>query len=363
MKQQMRLQQDGSIIEETPEMIAAEGKDEERKQKLDEASNSVIELMGRDTEKNWVELYLVIAKVEEEQLYRPEYKSLTAWGAALAERGKFNLRELWRKKRAGEVYRAYERRKEALGKTARPLEQVDARGVSPRNLEMVAKIAGGDRKSEERMIDQLSAGKLTRKQLESLWDAAKAAGAKVRKSRHDAAGEELKEEVQTTITAAGIVAAIQNANDGSWLPEEHKKRPWIKDKYRVFTEVPAYTGSTDRPARIDAVVIETFGCEYMTDVIIHAIEIKVSESDLLRDVKMGEYAEFADYMWLAVPTELQTAAEAHIDELQGSQTWGLLLIETDPETEEDRLSVARTPKRVDGGFRGKVCEYLVAQYI
>ncbi len=362
MKQQMRLQQDGSIVEETPEMIAAEGKDEERKQKLDEASNSVIELMGRDTEKNWVELYLVIAKVEEEKLYQPEYKSLTAWGAALAERGKFNLRELWRKKRAGEVYRAYERRKEALGKVARPLEQVDARGVSPRNLEMVAKIAGGDRKTEERMIDQLSAGKLTRKQLESLWDAAKAAGAKVRRSRHDAA-EEPKEEVQETITAARIVATIQSASGGSWLPEEHKKRPWIKDKYRVFTEVPAYTGSTDRPARIDAVVIETFGTEYMTDVVIHAIEIKISESDLLRDVKMGEYAEFADYMWLAVPEELKDVAETHIDELQGSQTWGLLLITIDPETEEDCLSVARVPKRIDGGFRGKVCEYLVAQYI
>lgn len=361
MKQQMRLQQDGSIIEETPEMIAAEGNEAQRKQKLDEASNSVLELMGKDTEKNWVELYLIIAEVEEEQLYKPEYKSLTAWGAALAQRGKFNLRELWRKKRAGEVYRAYERRKEALGKMARPLEQVDARGVSPRNLEMVAKIAGGDKKAEERMIDQLSAGRLTRKQLAGLWDTAKAAGAKVRRSRHDAV-KEANEETQA-ITAARIVATIQSASDGSWLPEEHKKRPWIKDKYRVFTEVPVYLGTTDRPARIDAVVVETFGVEYMTDVIIHAIEIKISESDLLRDVKMGEYAEFADYMWLAVPEELKDVAEAHIDELQVSQTWGLLLIETDPETEEDRLSVARTPKRVDGGFRGKVCEYLVAQYI
>ena len=362
MKQQMRLQQDGTIVEETPEMIAAEGDEAQRKQKLNEASNSVLELMGKDTEKNWVELYLIIAEVEEEQLYKPEYKSLTAWGAALAERGKFNLRELWRKKRAGEVYRAYERRKEALGKVARPWEPVDARGVSPRNLEMVAKIAGGDKKAEERMIDQLSAGKLTRKQLEGLWDTAKAAGAKVRKSRHDVV-EEPKEEGQKAITAARIVAAIQSASDGSWLPEEHKKRPWIKDKYRVFTEVPVYLGTTAHPVRIDAVVIETFGCEYMTDVIIHAIEIKISESDLQRDVKMGEYAKCADYMWMAVPEGLKDAAKAHIDELQVSQKWGLLIITTDPETEEDHLSVARIPKRVDGGFRGEVCEYLVAQYI
>jgi hypothetical protein len=363
MEKQMRLLHDGEIVLETPEMLAEEGNAAERKQKLDKASDTVIELMGRDTEKNWVNLYLIIAEVEEEQLYRPEYKSITAWGKALAERGGFHLRELWRRKRAGETYREYERRKEALGKNARPLEQVTAqtKSVNPRNLETIVKIAGGDKKMEERLIDQLAAGKIGRSQLEGMWESAKGAGAKTRKNQYDEAAQD---DVQSrAMTAARIVAAIQNANDGTWLPEEHKKRPWIKDKYRVFTEVPVYTGSTDRPARIDAVTIETFGCEYMTDVVVHAIEIKVSESDLMRDVKMGEYADFADYMWVAVPEELKEAAENHIDELQGSQTWGLLLIKTDPETEEDHLLVARKPKLIKGIMRGKVCEYLVAQYI
>lgn len=363
MEKQMRLLHNGEIVQETPEMLAEEGNAAERKQKLDKASDTVIELMSRDTEKNWVDLYLAIAEVEEEQLYRPEYKSITAWGKALAERGGFHLRELWRRKRAGETYREYERRKEALGKNAQPLEQIttQTKSVNPRNLETIVKIAGGDKKMEERLIDQLAAGKIGRSQLEGMWESAKGAGAKTRKNQYD---EATQDDVQSrAMTAARIVAAIQNANDGTWLPEEHKKRPWIKDKYRVFTEVPVYTGSTDRPARIDAVTIETFGCEYMTDVVVHAIEIKVSESDLMRDVKMGEYADFADYMWLAVPEELKEAAENHIDELQGSQTWGLLLIKTDPETEEDHLLVARKPKLIKGIMRGKVCEYLVAQYI
>ena len=41
---------------------------ERRKKELENASNTVIELMGKETEKNWIELYLVIAKVEEEKL-------------------------------------------------------------------------------------------------------------------------------------------------------------------------------------------------------------------------------------------------------------------------------------------------------
>ena len=362
--EQMRLLHDGSIVQETPEMIAKEGDAAERKKKLDKASDTVIELMGKETEKNWVDLYLTIAEVEEEKLYLPEYKSLTAWGTALAERGKFRLRELWRRKRAGETYREYERRKEIMGKPVRPLEQVAAetKRITPRNLETIVKIAGGDKKVEERLIDQLADGEMSRSRLEAMWDTVKGSGATVRKSRHGAIpkGERME---SGAVTAARIIAAIQCANDGSWLPEEHKKRPWIKDKYRVFTEVPVYTGSTDRPARIDAVVVETFGSEYMTDVVMHSIEIKVSKSDLLKDVKMGEYADFADYMWLAVPEELKEDAENHMDELQGTQTWGLLLIKLDPQTGKDCLYVARTPKLIKGVMRGKVCEYLVAQYV
>ena len=78
---------------------------------------------------------------------------------------------------------------------------------------------------------------------------------------------------------------------------------------------------------------------------------------------MGDYADFSDYMWLAVPAELRADAEKHIDDLQGNQTWGLLLLDTDPETEMDRLVVARKPKKVYGLMRGKVFEYLVAKYI
>ena len=111
--QQMRIQQDGSIIPETPELLTSEEDDAVRKEKLAKASDEVLELMKRNSDKGWIELFLIVDKVEEEQLYLPEYKSITAWGQALADRGGFRLRELWRRKRAGSAYREYEKLKEA----------------------------------------------------------------------------------------------------------------------------------------------------------------------------------------------------------------------------------------------------------
>ena len=70
--QQMRIQQDGSIIPETPELLTREEDDAVRKEKLAKASDEVLELMKRNSDKGWIELFLIVDKVEEEQLYLPE---------------------------------------------------------------------------------------------------------------------------------------------------------------------------------------------------------------------------------------------------------------------------------------------------
>ena len=400
--QQMRVQLDGSIVAETSELIASEADEERRKEELEEVSQEVIKLMGKDADKScWIELFTIIHKVEEDQLYLPEYKSLNAWMSAIAERGGFEKRELWRRKRAGEAYKEYERQKEIQGKRVRELEQLaGTRGLTPRNLETITKIAGGNPKVKEKLIDRLVAGKVTGAELNKQWKAAKEAGAKVRKTRHDdpemedkELEKELEEELneamkdmsdedrekaeaiketpeerrQKIVTAGRIVAAIQAANDGEWLPDKSKdtNRPWSLKKYRVYTETAVYMGTTEKPIHMDAVVAETMGCVNLTDMMLHVIEIKISENDLKRDHKMQEYARCADYMWLAVPEELKTEAEKYIDESQGKNNiWGLMLLHE--EEEGDHLIIARTPKRIDmigGPLRGKLFESLAAKYL
>jgi hypothetical protein len=48
------------------------------------------------------------------------------------------------------------------------------------------------------------------------------------------------------------------------------------------------------------------------ELILHGIEIKVSESDLQKDSKYTEYKDFVNYLWLAVPVELKLLAKNNV---------------------------------------------------
>lgn len=99
---------------------------------------------------------------------------------------------------------------------------------------------------------------------------------------------------------------LPSSNDGEWLPDKSKdtNRPWSLKKYRVYTETAVYMGTTEKPIHMDAVVAETMGCVNLTDMMLHVIEIKISENDLKRDTRCRSMQGAADYMWLAVPEEL-----------------------------------------------------------
>ena len=83
-------------------------------------------------------------------------------------------------------------------------------------------------------------------------------------------------------------------------------------------EVPDATGFRNRPRRIDTIAV---GCWPSRGLYLHAIEIKVSRSDFLREMKAPEKAEkiarHCDRMFLAAPKGL-----VQPDELPGP--WGLL---------------------------------------
>ena len=330
--------------------------DDRRAAELAAIDDEICEIM-RTGNSRWTELYAVIHKVETEELYKPAYKSLTAWARALAQRGGFALRELWRDKKAGEFYSEYAVRQAAKNRHVPELTDIRVGrregkpSISPHNFEVVRKIAGGDDKTADKLIDGMLAGRLKAKELDEIWKAKRKEGVQIRKSRHEEfkvsrqpSENELKE--SGGLTAADIVMALQM--DHSWLPEEPKKRPYVYDKYKVFTEVPMPSGTTDHPARVDALACETYGVDHLNAVFLHAIEIKVSLHDLQDDIKMSEYAEFADSMWIAVPDTpiMVQAAQAKADEMQGSeQLYGVLAIATKT-SEENGADRADSPVRV-----------------
>ena len=82
---------------------------------------------------------------------------------------------------------------------------------------------------------------------------------------------------------------------------------------------------------------------YSNHVNIHCIENKVSKNDLIRDHKMGEYADYGDYFWLCIPKELLKIAESYV--VKG---WGILLVD-----ENETITVARRAEKRKCLFREK----------
>lgn len=369
---QLEIKADGKISEVDINAIVS---DSERAKACEVASERILAVMGSE-KGSWVAVYRLLEAVDSKELWRPAFHSFTAWARSLAERGGFPLRELWRYRKAGRYYEEYAERCRKRGKSVPELENADNTYIgqlSPRNFERIDKIAEGNVRTRDRLISRMLSGKLRAPELESIWKAKKASGAHVRTSRHDEYTAQNDDAETPKMTAEAVVEAITCASDGEWLPVRKKHLPGMRYKYKVMTEVPCHTGSTDRPARIDALIAETYGVDQVDEVLLHAIEIKVSKSDLLRDVKMGEYADFADYMYLCVPDdpELLQLAESHVDELQGSQQWGILAVRWDTEkndsgadaTARPALRVVRRPERLPGVMRDKTLAYLVQKLI
>ena len=127
--------------------------------------------------------------------------------------------------------------------------------------------------------------------------------------------ENIKDLKTATLTAIDVVNALKKNN---WLDVKKEGRKSFKDfyeqdKYKVFTEFPVFAGTTRNSRRIDALI-----CENLTEerwkLNLHAVEIKVSKSDLVNDHKYTEYADFTDFIWLAIPEELVAdARETKLD--------------------------------------------------
>ena len=332
--------------------------------------NEICSLMKVGTTK-WVELYRMIAKVEAEELYRPEFSTLSAWATNLAKRGGFILRELWRYKKSGEFYEGFVKRQVAAGRKVKTLETVvDEKKVfaSPRAFETIRKIAGGDHEKEDHLISKLVKGEINGSQLQQMWKTEKENGAKVLKSRHDsytdkaeissedgdldAVDGNLEDDSDVAsrhMTASDIVQALMEHHD--WLPEPEIHLPYISDKYRVFSEFPVYAAGTSSSARMDALVVETIGSGKIDRVFLHGIEIKIDIHDLENDVKMYQYMDFCDSFWIAVPEHLRDAALLYARErLAGA---GVLIVS------EAGIEVATEAKIQPGIMRDKALEHLV----
>lgn len=296
---------------------------------------------------NWSSFYLLLKKVEEGKLWEGAYNSFTAWIKHFANANKIQESVLWNRRKAGEIYQNYYARKLEKQEKVADIQTVD---IAQDSLILIEKIARKDEELQKELIDKAINKELKKKDLQEAYriikakkDAEKELRAELKK---DNISEEEKKKITAniedlktaTLTAIDVVNALKNNN---WLEVKKEGRKSFKDfyeqdKYKVFTEFPVFAGTTRNSRRIDALICENLTGERWK-LNLHAVEIKVSKSDLVNDHKYTEYADFTDFLWLAIPEELiEIARETKLDKC------GILVIK------DGKVQVIEQAQKLDG---------------
>lgn len=309
-------------------------------------------IITRD-KKNWTHFYILLKEVEQNELWRDNFKSFTAWVKDFCIKTKTHESIIWARKKAGEVYQNYANVQKEKGIDVADITEID---VAQDTLVLLDKIS--------RKAPQLGA-ELTEKALnkeikkKDLQEAYKTIRSKSENSFIDnnisdlkIESEQIKEEI---VTAGEIVTTLYSIE---WLgANKEKKRKYFKtsfeqNKYRAFTEFPVFTGTSRKSRRMDILIAENVTSKNTWQLNLHGVEIKVSKSDLLNDTKYTEYAEFVDYLWLAVPVSLLDAARE-----TKPRKCGIIVINN------KRAEIAEQAERINGARKYETLMSLVLKIL
>lgn len=274
----------------------------EKKETLKTVENELTKLLNLD-KKNWTHFYVLIKKVEDEELWKDNYSSFTQWVKEFAVRTKTHESIIWNRKKAGKVYETYQKIREQQGIETPSIEETN---VSADSLVILDKINRYDQEVASKLVDKVINKEITKKDLREVYKSIRPYNIS-----NDPRALPVEKEDRDFITANDIVSTLCNIE---WLGlKEKPKRNFFKsafeqNKYRTFTEFPVYTGTTKKSRRMDMLIAENITSNNTWELNLHCIEIKVSKGDLRHDFKYTEYSPFVDYTWLAIPKQLKEDA-------------------------------------------------------
>lgn len=279
--------------------------------------------------RTWVEFYKLLKEVEEQRLYEEKgFKSFTNWVKKFATNNKIHESVIWSRKKAGRVYEKYQQRQAEKGIEVAPIEELD---VSADSLVLVEKIANKDSELGAEMIEKVLDNQLTRADLRRTYKLLRDANTKDETNDNPTIEEAAGEPVEVKLSDAKTTAILTNKlvkYCDFWLSkfgaalgmaEPNLFREVGKEsnmKCKAITEFPVYTSTSRKSRRIDVLTVENYYSEQGT-LHLHGIEVKASESDLKRDKKYSEYAEFVDFLWIAIPIELLEIALIEVPDTYG----------------------------------------------
>lgn len=279
---------------------------------MKEYENELIVILNAD-KNNWTRFYLLMKDIEEKQLYKElNLNSFTAWVKTFSIKNKIHESVIWNRKKAGKVYENYISVQKDKGIEVAPIEKAQI-GVD--SLVLLDKIAKRDNNLGAELTQKAIQKEITREDLRNVYKTVRGdlLKNKVDNDKPFTLSEKAQEsiiKIKETITASKIVAVLSKPN---WLGEKCSRKAfkgaYEQDKFKALTEFPVYTGTTAKSRRIDVLVAENLRVKEHFNLNLHGIEIKVSKSDLVNDMKYSEYAEFVNYLWLAIPSDSLAVAE------------------------------------------------------
>ena len=127
------------------------------------------------------------------------------------------------------------------------------------------------------------------------------------------------------------------------------------DSAVVVFEVPDATGFAGKGRRMDAVAV---GCWPSRGMYLHAIEVKVSRSDFLKEIgdpaKAEAIAQYCDCMYVAAPKGMVDAAEL-------PPKWGLYEVSESGSVRQAVTAKKLKIKKIDRGFNAALIRAAVQQ--
>ena len=310
---------------------------------LDNIEKQITDLISLD-KKNWTNFYTLLKKVEVEKLWEEKYNSFTQWLKDFSIRNKIHESILWQRKKAGEVYHKYSEIQKEKGIEVKPLETAN---VSAENLVLLDKIMRNSPSNSTELAEKVFNNSITGKELRQIHNS-------VRPTRYNDLDDSDEKENKTEkvsednspVNTTDILGMLFNTE--SWIGTKTEKNYFSSfvTKAQLLTEFPVFTGTSRHSRRIDLFCAENITTEYPWNLNLHGVEIKISKGDLLNDHKYTEYSEFVDYLWLAVPQDLQEIAEQN-------KFTGCGLIVIDRKNDKLILKVIEKPKKLDPLKRGE----------
>ncbi|MGU8738723.1 hypothetical protein ACV3R3_15110, partial [Clostridium perfringens] len=220
-----------------------------------------LEDLVRNDKNNWTRFYILMEKVEKEELYKQKnFKSFTSWLKSFSIKNKIHESVLWNRKKAGRVYQQYQQLQAQKGFQTEPIENVD---VSMDSLVLLDKIQKKAPALGAELIEKTMSKQVTRQDLRTAYKQIRDAEPPKKPGRKKklTEEEEMAKQAEFNRNNATATKITQLFTSSKWLLGYETTRKAFKiaeqqDKYISLPEFRVYTGTSIKSRRIDVLALE-----------------------------------------------------------------------------------------------------------